>query len=163
MTQQQASGRLKHPGVRFPPPTLFVAGFLAGWLVHREWPVPVAPDGRAPVLVGAGWVVAALGIAIMGWGLLTFVRHRTAIIPHRPATRLVDTGPYRYSRNPMYVGMTTAYLGGVLVTNMFWPLLLLPLVLLGLTRAVIRREERYLADAFGAEYDAYRARTRRWL
>ena len=59
--------------------------------------------------------------------------------------------------------MTTAYLGGVLVTNMFWPLLLLPVSLAALTILVIRREERYLADAFGAEYAAYRKRTRRWL
>lgn len=155
--------RIPHPGVRFPPPTLFVAGFLIGWLIHREWPVPLMPGGRSAETSLAGWVVLALGLAWIAWGLITFFRHRTAIIPHRPASRLVNAGPYRFGRNPMYLGMTVAYLGGVLATNMFWPLLLLPLVLLGLTMAVIRREERYLADAFGPEYDAYRKQTRRWL
>ena len=155
--------RMRHPGVRFPPPTLFVAGFLIGWLIHRAWPVPLVPSGRSPEMSLAGWILVTLGVAWMGWGLATFVRHRTAIFPHRPASTLVETGPYRFSRNPMYLGMTAAYLGGLLVTNMFWPLLLLPLVLLGLTMAVIQREERYLAEAFGPEYDEYRKRTRRWL
>ena len=108
-------------------------------------------------------MLVVAGLSFVAWGLATFFQHRTAIMPHQPASRLVDSGPYRLSRNPMYVGMTTAYLGGVLVTNMFWPLLLLPLSLFGLTMLVIRREERYLADAFGEEYSAYRKRTRRWL
>ena len=158
-----APKRVAHPGVRFPPPTVFVVGFLAGWLLHREWPVPLVSAGRGPVAVGSGWALVALGLGFTAWGLVTFFRHRTAIMPHHPASRLVDTGPYRYSRNPMYVGMTTAYLGGVLVTNMFWPLLFLPLSLAALTILVIKREERYLQDAFAAEYAAYRKRTRRWL
>ena len=142
---------------------MFVLGFLAGWLLHRRWPVALVSSGRGPATVGAGWVLVALGLGFTAWGLLTFFRHRTAIMPHHPASRLVDSGPYRFSRNPMYVGMTTAYLGGVLVTNMFWPLLFLPLSLFALVMLVIRKEERYLADAFGAEYAAYRKRTRRWL
>lgn len=158
-----APDRIAHPGVRFPPPTLFVAGFGIGWLAHRAWPVPLVPGGRSAAANGAGWLLVALGLAFTAWGLLTFLRHHTAIMPHRPASRIVQSGPYRYSRNPMYVGMATAYVGGVLVTNMLWPLLLLPLSLLGLTMLVIRREERYLADAFGEEYAAYRTRTRRWL
>ena len=156
-------GRIAHPGVRFPPPTLFVAGFFVGWLMHRAWPVSLFPGGRSATTAAAGWILIALGLGLTAWGLLTFLRHHTAIMPHRPASRIVQSGPYRYSRNPMYVGMAAAYLGGVLLTNMFWPLLLLPLSILGLTMLVIRREERYLGDAFGAEYAEYRKRTRRWL
>ena len=163
MPDAPAARRLPHPGVRFPPPTVFVVAFFAGWLLHREWPIPLVPGGRRPIGVGAGWALVAIGLGFTAWGLVTFFRHRTAIMPHQPASRLVDGGPYRYSRNPMYVGMTTAYLGGVLVTNMLWPLLLLPLSLAALTIFVIRREERYLGDAFGDEYAAYRSRTRRWL
>ena len=163
MPDGTAPARLPHPGVRFPPPTVFVTGFLIGWLLHRQWPVPLIARGRSPLTVTAGWVLVAVGLGVVAWGLITFFRHRTAIMPHHPASRLVDSGPYRYTRNPMYVGMTIAYLGGLLVTNMFWPLLFLPLALLALTVLVIRKEERYLADAFGAEYAAYRQRTRRWL
>lgn len=63
----------------------------------------------------------------------------------------------------MYLSMTLFYLGAALVADMLWPVLLLPAVLILLTVFVIQREERYLADAFGAEYAAYRARVRRWL
>jgi protein-S-isoprenylcysteine O-methyltransferase Ste14 len=75
----------------------------------------------------------------------------------------VTGGPYRRTRNPMYVAMTLLYLGASLLMNGLWPLLALPVVLAALTFAVIRREERYLSSAFGAEYDAYRRRVRRWL
>jgi protein-S-isoprenylcysteine O-methyltransferase Ste14 len=76
---------------------------------------------------------------------------------------IVATGPYRFSRNPMYVAMSAVYVGLSLLMGVVWPLVLLPIVLLSLSALVIRREERYLGDAFGEEYGAYRARVRRWL
>ena len=154
-----------NPGVHFPPPTFFVAGFLIAWLLEtRVLRLRLAGGGTARVVLEiAGAVVAALGLALGAWGLLTFARARTAIYPNRPASRIVTHGPYRFTRNPMYVGLAFAYLGIALGLNMGWPPLLLPLVLLALGRFVIRREERYLAGAFGEEYDRYRARVRRWL
>ena len=155
----------RSPGVRFPPPTLFVAGWLLGWLlearVHRLH--LVGADGpHWPLLMG-GTSLVALGLLVIAAGLLTFFRARTAIMPHHAASRLVTHGPYRFTRNPMYVGMTLLHTGLALRADMGWPLLLLPLVLLTLVRLVIRREERYLASAFGAEYEDYRRRVRRWL
>ena len=111
----------------------------------------------------AGWLMIVLGLGLMLWALITFKHHRTAVIPNRPASLVVTDGPYRLTRNPMYAGFTVVYLGGVLVTGMLWPLMMLPIVLVLLTVLVIRREERYLADAFGAEYSAYSARVRRWV
>ena len=81
--------------------------------------------------------------------MVTFWRARTAIIPHRPASRLVRHGPYRFTRNPMYVGLTGLYTGLALIFNVGWPLVLLPLVLVVLWGVVIQREERYLRAAFG--------------
>ena len=153
------------PGVRFPPPTLFVAGFVVAWLLERHVLRLRLAGGDAALrgLEMVGTLVAALGFALGAWGLLTFARSRTAIYPNRPASRIVTHGPYRFTRNPMYVGLTTAYAGIAVASNMGWPLLLLPIVLLGLVQLVIRREERYLASAFGEEYERYRARVRRWL
>jgi Putative protein-S-isoprenylcysteine methyltransferase len=111
----------------------------------------------------AGWLLIVLSIALTLWAMATFRHYRTTVIPRRPATRMVTDGPYAWSRNPMYLSMTVFYLGLAFLTGMLWPLLLLPLVLILLTVFVIRREERYLADAFGAEYTAYRTRVRRWL
>lgn len=154
---------MRHPGVRFPPPALFVAGLLAGWALHRHVRALALP-GLAPAAargVGLGLVLA--GLALAGWGVVTFRRARTAIIPHYPASRVVDGGPYRFTRNPMYTGFTVVYLGVAALLGSAWPLLLLPLVLVALVRLVIAREERYLRAAFGADYEGYCARVRRWL
>ena len=155
----------RSPGVRFPPPTIFVVGWLLGWLLEAEvLRLPLGGDGgpRWPLVAGGSALLLA-GLVVIAAGLLTFFRARTAIMPHHGASRLVTHGPYRFTRNPMYMGMTLLYAGLALRANMGWPLLLLPLVLLTLVRLVIRREERYLASAFGAEYEAYRQRVRRWL
>lgn len=155
---------LRHPGVRFPPPFLYAAGFLAGLALER-WVVRLPLGGRAPrpALVILGWLGILLGLAYAGWGLATFFRARTAIMPIRPASRLVTSGPYRFSRNPMYVGLSVLYVGLALLFDVGWPLLLLPGVLALLQVLVIRKEERYLASAFGNEYAEYRQRVRRWL
>lgn len=146
------------PGVHFPPPLLFVAGFGLGAWLQQRWPWPVL-DVPAPV----GWAMLACGLGIVGAAMLTFARVGTAIFPNRPATEIVARGPYRWSRNPMYVGMSTAYLGGVLVTGFLWPLPLLPIVLAALWHLVIRHEERYLSEAFGERYEAYTRSVRRWI
>jgi protein-S-isoprenylcysteine O-methyltransferase Ste14 len=158
-----ARGEMPHPGVRFPPPFLFVGGFLSGWWLSRKVPLPLLPGSAEQAGSIAGLVIGALGLALMLWGLATFRSYRTGIIPNHPATRIVRTGPYRVTRNPMYTGMTLAYVGGVLLLADAWPLLLLPIVLFLLVRLVIAREERYLASAFPDDYDAYCRQVRRWL
>jgi protein-S-isoprenylcysteine O-methyltransferase Ste14 len=154
---------LSNAGVRFPPPLLFVLGMLAGWVLDRYWhALPLSPFvGSA--LAPFGFAAIALGVGLAAWGALTFRRARTAIIPHRSASLLVTHGPYRFTRNPMYTGLTIAYLGASALLNSAWPVILLPAVILILFTTVISREERYLSDAFGAEYTAYVASVRRWL
>ena len=160
-----APGALRSPGVRFPPPTLFVAGWLLAWLLERrvERIRLIGEGGSQAPLVIAGTALIVAGALVIGAGLLTFFRARTAIMPHHAASRLVTHGPYRFTRNPMYLGMTLLYSGLALRANFGWPLLLLPLVLVAVVQLVIRREERYLASEFGAAYDDYRHRVRRWL
>jgi protein-S-isoprenylcysteine O-methyltransferase Ste14 len=154
---------LRHPGVKFPPPILFALGALIGWALHRMYPLPIVASGRSQVTSGIGWAGLVAGFVFALWGLLTFRRAGTAIVPVSPATRIVDSGPYRFSRNPMYVGMAVMLLGGSILANNFWMLLTLPLALLLLYRFVIRREEAYLISAFPAEYGGYRSRVRRFL
>jgi len=146
------------PGVHFPPPLLFVAGFVGGVGLNAVWPLTL---GSPPPEIG--WFLVTVGTLVIATAMATFQRLGTAIFPNQPARRVVEVGPYRHSRNPMYVGLTTAYLGFVLVENTPWPLVLLPLVLGVLWFAVIRREERYLKEAFGDEYTDYCRRVRRWL
>jgi protein-S-isoprenylcysteine O-methyltransferase Ste14 len=154
---------LRHPGVKFPPPILFVFGALIGWQLHRMYPLPIVASGSSAVTSGIGWISLAVGFLLSLWGVLTFRLAGTAIVPLAPATHIVNSGPYRFSRNPMYVGMAVMLLGGSVLANNFWMLLTLPLVLLLLYRFVIRREEAYLMSAFPAEYGAYQSRVRRFL
>jgi len=156
-----ATPPIANAGVRFPPPFLFVAGILLGWALNRlVHPLPLT---TASALPAGGTILIVIGMALAISGIITFHRAHTAVVPNQPASRLVQEGPYRFTRNPMYTGLTLTYLGVTVWLNSIWPLVLLPLVLFLLVRLVIQREELYLASAFGAEYDAYRARVRRWL
>ena len=154
---------LPNPGVRFPPPLLYVGGLLAAWLLDRYVKALPLSHLGVPALVPAGWALSAAGVCLVGWGMVTFHRARTAIIPNRAASRIVTSGPYRFTRNPMYTGFAIAYSGVGLLMDSAWPLILLPLVIALVVRCVISREEAYLRHAFGADYGAYSARVRRWL
>jgi protein-S-isoprenylcysteine O-methyltransferase Ste14 len=115
-----------------------------------------------PQLV-AGAVLLLLGLGVMLWGIRAQLFARTTIMPHRSARALVTTGPFRFTRNPTYLGLVAMYLGVAVVLNDAWPLVLLPFVLVTMTSWVIVREEAHLLDAFGDEYRAYCSRVRRWI
>lgn len=99
----------------------------------------------------------------MIWGLFTFRRARTAIYPNQPARELVANGPYRFSRNPMYVGLTIMTVGIGLLADNAWMLIMLPATLFILWKLVIQKEERYLLSKFGSVYEKYQQQVRRWI
>lgn len=157
-----AAQPLPHPGVRFPPPLMYAVGLVIGWALNHWWPL-LLPENVSWAREILAMICIAAWLVLMLWAFATFRRARTAIIPNRPAATIVIDGPYRITRNPMYVSMTAAYLGITLLIDSWWPLFLLPIVLIVIRRFVIAREERYLTDAFPLEYPAYCARVRRWL
>ncbi len=147
------------PHVIAPPPLIFLVPLLCALGVNRlsAWPALSAPwhwVAAGGCLLLSGLVVAAI---------FAFRRARTRPEPWKPTTALVVDGPYRFTRNPMYLGFTLIYAGVALLANSVWPFVLLPAVLLVMQRFVIRREERYLERKFGDAYRAYCARVRRWV
>src|ERR1700682_4474965 len=138
---------LSNAGVRFPPPFLFVIGFLVGWALDRYWYALPLSRFAGSALGPFGWSALALGVMFAGWGMVTFRRAKTPIHPHHSASQLVTHGPYRFTRTPMYTGLTIVYLGGSALVDSSWPIVLLPIVLLILVNTVISREEMYLRDA----------------
>jgi protein-S-isoprenylcysteine O-methyltransferase Ste14 len=146
-------------GVLAPPPAIFATAFVAGWLLGRVLPWPILP---AAIAFWAGFVpgIAALAIAVAAWREMR--RARTAVSPYTPSTALVRTGPFAYSRNPLYVALILLSLGLSLLVNTLWCVLLLPAMVV-LRRGVIAREEAYLQRCFGEDYRLYCATTRRWL
>jgi protein-S-isoprenylcysteine O-methyltransferase Ste14 len=153
---------VQNAGVRFPPPLVYLLGLVAALLINRAVRLPLAaPEPGWMFKLGILMMVA--GALFSAWGIITFRRHGTAVIPFHPASTVVRSGPYALTRNPMYVGMTTFFIGGGFLLDTWWAFILLPLVVLLIDRQVIAREERYLASAFGAEYEAYRSAVRRWV
>ncbi len=152
-----------HANVLVVPPVLFGVGIGVGYLLRWLAPVRLVPlrvEGEAAF---AGAALSLLGLAFGGWAFLTFVRARTTPHPNHPVSALVTWGPYRVSRNPMYVGLSVFTAALALVANTPWLLAVLPPVWLALRRLVIDREEAYLERRFGDTYRSFKARTRRWI
>jgi protein-S-isoprenylcysteine O-methyltransferase Ste14 len=149
--------------VVIPPPLLFVLTFFAGLLLQRIVPLP-SYVGAPPLLLRiAGIAMVGFAVLLVLGCVLLFLRARTTIIPHGQASSLVRNGPYRFSRNPMYLAIASAYLGIAVLTGSLWPVLLLPLPLWILQRFVIPFEEATLRRVFGSDYDAYYRQVRRWV
>jgi protein-S-isoprenylcysteine O-methyltransferase Ste14 len=148
------------PGVLVFPPFLFIGALLLGVALQLLW--PVHPWAALPArIVGGILVVIGASFAIPAFRRMR--RVGTNVHPAKPTTVIVSDGPYRFTRNPIYVANTALYIGLTLLFHAFWPLVSLVPALLILHWGVVRREERYLEAKFGEPYLAYKARVRRWL
>jgi protein-S-isoprenylcysteine O-methyltransferase Ste14 len=148
------------PGIRVPPPPIYLLALLLGLLLDRRMHVPFLPRGVARLL---GWPLVVGVLMLAAWFARTMRSADTTIRIDKPASSLVQNGPFRYSRNPGYLSLTMLYAGIAVLRNALWAILFLPLVLFVIQREVIGREERYLERTFGEEYLAYKARVRRWV
>jgi protein-S-isoprenylcysteine O-methyltransferase Ste14 len=146
------------PGVRVPPPVHVVLALLLAWGLGRLVPVQLGPP--AP---GLGGAVFCLALAWMGWALIVLVRAGNDPRPDRPDRAFVAAGPFRLSRNPIYLGFVLALAGVALAWGTLWAWLAVGAVFLSLDVLVIRREETYLTRRFGDAYREYQRRTRRWM
>src|SRR5688572_16588724 len=109
-------------------------------------------------------IVLILAFALWnGWAIRLIARHRTALLPGGSTSTILDRGPFRVSRNPLYLGLIALDVALALLWPSFWALALTPVGVVALWWGAVLSEERYLSAKFGAEYDAYRARVRRWL
>lgn len=141
------------------PPVWLLAFLALAWAQSALLPTRWAGDWAAT----AGGLVALLGAGLMLAAIPAFLRARTTVIPHRTPSALVTSGLFRFSRNPIYLG-DVLILAGLAMRWQAWPaLLLVPLFVRILTRRFIEPEEARLRAAFGAAFDAWAARTRRWL
>ena len=129
--------------------------FFAGW--------PFQPSGLRYAAMIAGALLIALGIGVALAAERVFKAAGTPVPPTRPTTTIVTSGIYRYTRNPMYLGMSLALVGLGLVFDQLWFLLALPIAVLAVTKLAIEREEAYLAEKFGAPYLEYKKQVRRWI
>lgn len=142
------------------PPLLYAGGLALGFIAH--WAVPqrmLAPSLRYWI----AWPLLFVGLALASWGRRALVSAGTNVDPRKPASVLVAAGPYRFSRNPLYLALTLIFLAIGCFANDLWFLPVLVAVLLVMQYGVIHREERYLEAKFGDPYREYCASVRRWL
>lgn len=148
------------PDFRIWPPVAFGVPFLLG--LGASWwlgdPVSLPRWSR-----DAGSVLLVLAALWQAWGLWSLLRRHTGLLPGQPTTALVTTGPFRVSRNPLYVGFAALHLGAALALHSPWALVALPVAVLAVLWGAILPEEAYLARKFGAAYAEYCGKVRRWL
>jgi len=147
-------------GVIFPPPALMLLALAAAMALHYLWPLPAAPRALAMAL---GAAFTAFGVGIAAWGRMTLVKGGTNVNPYKPTTSIISGGPFGFTRNPLYVGIQSLYLGLSLLLGTWWGLVLLPPAFLILHYGVVLREEAYLERKFGQAYLSYKGKVRRWL
>ena len=148
--------------MRIPVPWVFVLAYVVG--VGLEYLVPLKLHSEVPLsIVVSGAVLFGVGAVVAGWSWVLFHKAGTTRVPGQPSTTLVTSGPYRHSRNPMYVGLALAYLGEAGMLKQLGPVLVLPLTLAYLNWLVIPVEEERLREVFRGAYDEYCAGARRWV
>ena len=134
-----------------------IAGLALDWLV----PLPFLP---ANLPVGSfGAMVFVLALALFAWAIITITRAGSNVPTNRPTTTIVEAGPYRFTRNPIYLSMFLGLTGLAIAFDNLWLLVMLVPFALVIRYGVVAREEAYLERKFGDVYSGYRSRVRRWL
>ncbi len=145
------------------PPAIYGGAALVAAALTWLAPLDILTPAEALPWRLAGVAVFAVGVGVALLAGRRFKAVGTPIKPTEPTTALVEEGIYRYTRNPMYLGMTLMLLGLAAGLRSAWFLIALPIAVLAVTKLAIEREERYLETKFGEAYRAYKSRVRRWL
>lgn len=145
------------------PPILMATTVAAGLALDAATHASLVDRASSSMTQGVGVVIVVLALANDIWCFRILSRRQTTIMPHRAASYLVTEGPFRFSRNPIYVSHVFLIFGLGLFLGSPFTLLLTPVLAFGLTKLAIEPEERHLLEKFGDDYRSYMARTRRWL
>jgi protein-S-isoprenylcysteine O-methyltransferase Ste14 len=147
------------PNVIARPPLIYLVFILGGILLQKIIPTQIIPNDMHYF----GYVLIVLGVSIVGISIKQFNKAGTTFKVEKPSTSIVKTGLYRFSRNPIYIGLSLIYLGVGIAANNIWIVILLIPILIIVHYGVILREEQYLEKKFAKEYLTYKSRVRRWI
>jgi len=149
------------PGVVIHPPIALAIALIVAFALNWFLPLPFVPPAIPHIQAGVLLVIGAL--LIVRWAAVTFRKARTNILTSQAATTIVSTGPFAYSRNPIYVAAIIGMVGAAVAFDSLWFLVALVAIWFVLRYGVIAREETYLERKFGAPYLDYKRKVRRWL
>tara|TARA_Y100000310_G_C20530024_1_gene737947 strand:+ start:194 stop:658 length:465 start_codon:yes stop_codon:yes gene_type:complete len=148
------------PGVLLPPPLILIIFAIAGAIANKLEPMGISDSSWIMI---SGFMMIILGVVIIKTSIKYMNLAETNVNPYRPSSKIVTDGPFHYSRNPIYVGLSIGYLGFAPMFISYWILILFPAYFLTMTFGVIKREEKYLEKKFGQEYLDYKRKVGRWL
>ncbi len=145
------------------PPIVYVAAVAAAIVLNWLVPLPWIPGPLGELLFAVGWLVVGGALAIDITAMRTMARAKTTIMPHRGSDHLVTSGPFSFTRNPIYLGNTMLMMGIGLIAGIVWFILLAPVAAFVTQKLAIEREERHLEMRFGKKYRDYAKKVRRWI
>lgn len=151
-----------HPSIPIPPPLMFFAFLGIGLLLDYLFPVKIFQFSRVFRFVCSGILGAISGYLALG-SIIVLLRHKTPFDPSKPTLNIVCQGPFRFSRNPMYLALVLLMASAAVYTGSLWMCLAVPVLWIALEFAAVRPEEVYLESRFGLRYLEYKARVRRWF
>lgn len=151
---------MRKPYFILPAPLVYVAFFLLAWVLSSIWPWPLPEN---PWTLFFGWMAIDASVLLMLWAAWLMLWRKTTLNPYGKPQQLLTEGPFRVTRNPIYVADTLFYMGVALLFADVWVWLFLPVVLVAVSFGVIRHEERLLMQRFGDDYRNYMNKVRRWL
>lgn len=144
------------------PPVVYGVAILAALMLQRYLPVDL-PDTHIWIARSLGAALVVLALFLDVWAMRTLIDSRTTVMPHRRSAYLVTRGPYRFTRNPIYLGYTLTTAGAGLITQNPWFLPAAIVAVIATTLIAVRREEKHLLSRFGIDFERYCRRTARWI
>ena len=151
---------MRKPYFILPVPLVYIAFFMLGWGLSLLLPLPL-PENRWTWFLG--WTAIDASVLLMVWAAWLMLWRKTTLNPYGKPKKLLTEGPFRVTRNPIYVADTLFYMGAALLFADIWVWLFLPVVLVAVNMGVIRHEERLMMEHFGEDYRDYMNKVRRWL
>lgn len=162
MHQYTCMKQKNHPGVYIPPPLIYIAFFFLAVLLQK-WISLNSSFLHNTAAKTIGWMAIAAGVSLVLPAVWKFFVSKNTVITMKPASSLQTTGIYRFTRNPMYLGMLLLYCGIGVFKGSWWTFIVMPLLIMTVQLYVIMKEEHYLQRAFGKEYLLYKKKVRRWI
>jgi protein-S-isoprenylcysteine O-methyltransferase Ste14 len=145
------------------PPLILVGTLAVGFLLGLAWPLAFSPALQRPYSVALGIALMLFAFTLAFAAVREFNAFGTPVDIRRPVTELVTSGPFRHSRNPIYLGMVLLSAGIAFAADSVWILIVTAALALILKKGVIEAEETYLERKFGTSYLDYKSRVRRWI
>lgn len=149
-----------HAYVRIHPPVLLLMNIVGAFLLNWLLPLPFV---FSSALEWTGYILVFVGLGFAFSAVSQFGKMHTTLDPHGSVSAIVTSGPYRFSRNPIYLGFVFTLIGLPLALGNYWGVLLSPLLMILMAQLVIKHEEAYLEEKFKDVYTSYKSRVRRWL